>query len=533
MRYLKFSIIDRRKNPEKSKRPPRDQTDLPVFLISVICCTCFYAPMVIFKDAAANIIPPLLTVVTNSMDWCFELIPFSCLIFSLWLMFGRYGKVVLGGKEAKPQFSTFTWIALIFCAGVGAGIIYWACIEPMSYISAPPFGVAPFSDAARNWALTYTCFHWSITPWAIYAIPSVIFAYKFYNRNCGGLRASYACSGALGKHAQGFWGKVIDIFVIIGLLGGLATSLGFVFPFISGLIANYLDIADGLYLQVIVGLGFTGIFLLSCIRGLYSGISTLSNINMVLFIGLVLFILLSGPTLWLISFFVESMGAMAQNYLQMSFYMDKVGNSRFPQNWTVFYWAWQVSWSIYIGLFTARISKGRTIRSLVIAIILVAGCGTGLICAVIGGYTQYVIYDLGVDLFALADTAGNIGAVYYMLSSLPFAEVFIPLMVLILLIAQATGIDSAAYTLSNISCKKVKQEGEPPLFLRLFWSLGIFLAALATIVVGGGESVKISAVLTSIPILLLLVVFMVSLYHWLREDDKVKHKSFKRPTNKN
>ncbi|HBC96680.1 MAG TPA: choline/carnitine/betaine transporter [Clostridium sp.] len=514
MKKSEFVIKDKRQFP----KIPKDTVDYPVFIIAAIACTCFYAPMVIFKDVASRLIPPLLNVVTGSLDWCFELIAFICVIFSLWLIFGRYSKIKLGGENAKPQFSTFTWVSMIFCAGVGAGIIYWACIEPMSYLSKPPFEITPFSNEARNWALTYTCFHWSITPWAIYAIPSVIFAYKFYNRNCGGLRASYACSGAIGKYSDGIPGKIIDIFVIIGLVGGLATSLGFVFPFISGLISNYLEIPDGLYLQVIVGLTFTGIFTFSCVKGLYSGICKLSNINTILFIVMVLFILLSGPTLWLISFITESTGNMLQNFIKMSFYLDKVGGSNFPQDWTVFYWAWQVSWSVYIGLFTARISKGRTIRSLVISLVLVAGCGTALICAIIGGYTQHVIYNLDIDLFAIAKEFGNIGAIYTMLSTLPFSKMFIPLMVVILLIAQATGIDSAAYTLSNISCKKVGQEGEPPLFIRLFWSLALFFSALALIIAGGTEAVKISAVLTSIPLLLLLLVFMFSLNRWFNED---------------
>ena len=498
-----------------------DKVDYPIFIIAVLGSILFYAPMVIFKDTAGRWIPQILNAVTYRMDWCFELIGFICVLFSCWLIFGKYGKVKLGGEDAVPQFKTFTWIAMIFCAGVGAGILYWACAEPLSYLSNPPFSLEPFSNDARNWAMTYTCFHWSFTPWAIYAVPAAVFAYKFYNRNCSGLRASYACSGILGKHTEGKEGKVIDIFVIIGLLGGLTTSLGFVFPFVSGLISNYLGIEDGLYLQIIVGVCFTCIFTFSCVKGLYSGISKLSDFNMALFFILILFVLISGPTLWILSFFIESFSSMLQHFISMSFYMDKVGNSGFAQNWTVFYWAWQISWAVYIGLFTARVSRGRTIRSLVLSVMVAAGGGTALICGIIGGYTQYVYYDLGIDLIAIQNSLGTTSAIYTMFSTLPFIKIFIPALIIILLVAQATGIDSAAYTLSNISCKNVNESGEPPLFIRLFWAFMIFFATLALIIVGGMEAVKISATLTSIPIIVLLVILMLSLYRWLKEDFKI------------
>lgn len=503
---------------KKQNITQRDQVDFPIFLISVMACSCFYLPMVIFSETANEVIPAIMNRITNDLDWCFELVAFGCVVFSLWLIFGKYGKVRLGGEEAKPEFSTFSWIAMIFCAGVGAGIIYWACIESILYISNPPFGITPQSSEARKWALTYTCFHWSITPWAIYAIPAVTFAYKFFNRNCGGLRASYACSGALGKKSEGIVGNIIDIFVIIGLLGGLATSLGFVFPMLSGLVAEHLGISDTILLQMYVGFFFTCVVGYSCIRGLYSGIAKLSNLNMVLFILMILFILLSGPTLWMISFFTESVGNMLQNFIHMSFYVDSVSNDGFAQFWTVFYWAWQISWSVYIGLFAARISKGRTIRFFVVSIIFVAGGGTAAICAVLGSYTQHVIFDLGIDLIGIAQSAGNIKAIYTMLLTLPFAKGFIPIFVMILLIAQATGIDSAAYTLSNISCKKVGGEGEPPLWIRVFWVLAIFFSAVVLILVGGMEAVKISSVLTSVPLLVLMLIFILSLSHWLKED---------------
>ncbi|MEG1497156.1 MAG: BCCT family transporter [Clostridiales bacterium] len=494
------------------------KVDYPIFLVSVLCSTVFYLPMVLFQEQMAKVIPNIMHIATFSLDWVFELVCFGSLIFSLWLMLGKFGKVKLGEKEDKPEFKTFTWIAMFFCAGIGAGAIYWACIEPLSIMSAPPFGVEALSPQARQWSLTYACFHWSITPWSIFAVPAIAFAYIYYNRGVKFLRPSYACSGILGKHAYGIWGKVIDVFVIVGLLGGLATSLGFVFPMLAGLIADYLNIKNTFLLQAGVGLIFTVIFAYSCYRGLYSGIAQLSNINMVLFIGMIIFIFLAGPSLWLISNFFESIALMLQNYIRMSFYMDTTGGSGFPQNWTVFYWAWWLSWAIYIGLFMARISKGRTLRGFIANMLFTAGGGTAIIFAIIGGYSQHVFFDLAIDLLGILENIGGHAVISAILNTLPFAKIFIPIFIIVLIIAQATGLDSAAYTLANISCKEIEDGQEPPQWIRLFWAVTIFLATMALLMVGGMEAVKLSAVLTSVPLLALQVIFMLSIIRWLRQD---------------
>lgn len=494
------------------------KVDRPIFLIAVLCSTLFYLPMVLFQDAANTLIPKIMNSVTFGLDWCFETICFICVLFSAWLILGKYGKVKLGKKDDKPEFSTFTWIAMFFCAGIGAGAIYWSCIEPLSILQAPPFSIEAFSQEARDWTLAYTTFHWSITPWSIFAIPAIAFAYVYYIHGKKFLRASNACSGVLGKYSYGLPGKIVDILVIIGMLGGMATSLGFVFPMLSGLISSYLGINDSLLLQMSIGVVFTLVFGYSCYRGLYSGIATLSNINMVMFILLILIIFLVGPTLWIVSYFFESIGIMTQNFIRMSFYTDAIGNSGFPQSWTVFYWAWWLSWAIYIGLFMARISKGRTIRSFVANMLITAGGGTALIFAVIGGYSQYVYFDLGVDLIGILEASGGPAAIFAMLNTLPLAKIFIPCFILVLVVAQATGIDSAAYTLSNISCREIKDGQEPPRWIRVFWALAIFLSTIALLTVGGMEAVKLSSVLTAVPLLALQVIFMISVVKWLKQD---------------
>lgn len=494
------------------------QVHRPIFLISVLFCLLVYVPLVIFQAGAQSIVNSLMHYVTFGLDWLFQGVCFLCLVFAIWLIFGRYGNVKLGTEEDKPEFNNFTWIAMFFCAGIGAGAIYWACLEPLYYLSSPPFGIEAFSTGAREWTMAYTYFHWGLTPWATFAVPAIAFAYSYYNRREMHFKASYACRGALGRHAYGYGGTAIDVLVVVGMIGGFATSLGFVFPMLSGLVSQYLGITDSIWLQLGIGAFFTAVYTYSCYQGLYSGIARLSNINMVMFIGLFVFIFLVGPTSWIISYFFDSFGLMLQNFLRMSFYTDPISKSGFPQGWTVFYWAWWLAWAIYIGLFMARISKGRTIKSFISNMIFVAGGGTVLIFAIIGSYGQHVYYDLGVDLVSILSNNGGPAAIYALMSTLPGARIVIPFFVLVLMVAQATGIDSAAYTLANITSSEVGYAAEPKKWLRIFWALFIFFATIALLLVGGMEVVKLSSIFTSVPILALQVIFMISVVKWLRRD---------------
>lgn len=502
--------------------PPKKQNyakvEKNIFVLSVLCCLLIYTPLIIFQSEAQYVVSKIMNAVTFSMDWIFELVGFICLMFALWLIFGRYGKVKLGSSKDKPEFTTFTWIAMFFCAGIGAGALYWACLEPLAYLSTPPFQLTPFSDSAREWALPYTFFHWGLTPWAIFSIPGVAFAYSYYNRRQMHFKASYACSGVLKKHAFGKLGTIIDTLVVVGMIGGFATSLGFVFPMISGLISEYCNIPDTLALKLAIGAFFTAIYSYSCYKGLYSGIAKLSNINIILFILLVIYILLIGPTMWIVSSFFDSIGIMFQNFIRMSFYTDAICRSGFPQNWTVFYWAWWLSWAIYIGLFMARISKGRTLRAFLSNMIFVAGGGTILIFAIIGSYGQHVYFDLGIDLVSIMETQGGPIAIYALFHTIPGAKIIIPFFIILLMIAQATGIDSAAYTLANVSSAEIGYAAEPKRWLRIFWSLFIFFTTIVLIIVGGMDVVKLSSVLTSIPLLALQIIFIISIILWLKQD---------------
>lgn len=502
----------------KQSQPTIAKINPPVFWGSVVVCLLFYGPMVIYQESAQNIVNKAMYLITHSTDWLWQIIIFSLLLFSLWLAFGPYGRVKLGGPDDKPEFSTFTWIAMMFCSGSGAGLVYWACIEPIYYLQSPPFGAEPFSPQAAQWALSYGIFHWGFSAWATFAVPAVAFSYIFYVRKKPYLNPSYACHGLLGKLAEGWLGKAIDMLVIIGMVGGVATSLGFVIPMLSRLTADYLGIQDTMMVKFIVAALFSSIYIYSTYKGLYSGIAKLADYNMHLTFVILGFILLMGPTLWMISYFVDNLGVLFQNFIRMSLYTDPVTKSGFPQDWTVFYWAWWLAWAISVGLFATRISKGRTIKELVLNMVFSATAGSALFYLVFGSYNVDLLLNQGIDLAQVLQEAGGPGVISVMLETLPYKSFIIPFFILVMAISQATGVDANAYTIANMSCREVRLGMEAPRWARVFWAMMLLFATVALMLVGGMEVVQLSSVLTAVPTIFISLILAISTVKWLKED---------------
>ncbi|MFZ5645887.1 MAG: BCCT family transporter [Bacillota bacterium] len=505
-------------NKDNRFLPPIARINPSVFWGAVIVCLLFYGPMVIFQKEAQGPIDKLMYAITHSTDWLWEGICFGALIFLAWLALGRYGRVKLGGPDDKPEFSTFTWFAMMFCGGSGAGLVYWTMIEPVYYLQSPPFWTEPFSAQAAQWSLSYGIFHWGFSAWATFAIPAVAFSYMFYVRKKPFLYPSYACRGILGNLVDGWVGRVIDMVVIIGMVGGVATSLGFVMPMLSGIISDFAGIPDTIGLKVAVAVVFSCIFGYSCYKGLYSGIAKLSNYNMYMMFIMLGFILLVGPTFFMLSLFADNLGMLFHNFTRMSLYTDPITKSGFPQDWTVFYWAWWYAWAIYVGLFATRISRGRTIRELIGNMIFTATAGCAVFYLAFGGYQVDLIMNKGVDLAKMLKDSGGPAVISYMLNTLPLKFIVIPLFLIVMAISQATAVDSAAYTMANMSCFEVREGQEPPKWSRVFWAAMLFFATVSLLLVGGMKVVQLSSVLTSVPVLFLTVVLAISTVKWLRED---------------
>jgi len=489
-----------------------------VYWISIVFCVLLYGPLLIFREQLRDFTAKMLSMFTHNLDWLWLVCTFACVIFLVWLAFSKYGNIKLGGPDDKPEFSRFAWLSMLFTGGVGAGLVHWAIAEPIYYLKWPPFWAEPFSAQAAQFSIAYGIFHWGIPAWGIFAPGAIAFAYMIYVRKRPYYYPSYACRGVLGDRVDGWLGKVIDIFVIVSLVGGLATTIGIVVPMIAAVTAHVLGVEHTLAVDIGILVVLGGIFTWSAYSGIYGGIQVLSKLNSYLIFILLGFIFLVGPTLWLLSFYVDSIGVLLDNFIRMSFYTDPITKSGFPQDWTVFYWAWWAAWAIYFGLFIARISKGRTIREVVVGMVFLTTLGCSIFFMVFGGYTVDLLLNQGVALDVVLAESGGAAAIVEVLKTLPLSKVILPFFLLVMFIFQATTIDSNAYIIASIACKEIKGTQQPPRWTRLLWGVLVSVAGLAVITVGGLQVVQLSSVLTSLPVVIIIMILMASVIKWVKED---------------
>lgn len=496
-----------------------------VFWMSVILCLLIYTPMMILGSKLQPYVSAILNAITHRMDWLWLLFTLGCVIFGFWLAFGRYGNVKLGGPNEKPEYSNFSWVSMMFTGGVGAGLVNWSMAEPIFYLSGPPFWAEAFSAQAGQYAIAYGMFHWGLSAWGIFVPGAIAFAYMIHVRKKPYFYPSYACRGVLGDRVDGWLGRVIDIFVIVGLIGGLGTTLGTVMPMISGVTANFLGVEDTITLKIIVTLVVSAVFTYSAFSGINKGIKKLSELNSWLCMALLGFVLLVGPTVFLLSFYVDSIGIMITNFLRMSLYTDPISGSGFPQDWTVFYWAWWAAWAMYFGLFVARISKGRTIKGVVLNMMVVTSVGCSLFFMVFGGYAVDMQLNQGMGLNIILAESGAGAMIGEILGTLPIPAILFPYFLLVMVIFQATTIDSNAYMISMIACKEVKSSQDSPRWSRLFWCFFIVAIGIAIMMVGGLSAVQLSSVATSIPTMVIIIILGISLVKMLHKDFPIESKT--------
>jgi BCCT family betaine/carnitine transporter len=496
----------------------KPQIDPWIFWPSLVVILLVTVILGVNHETAEPVLGELLNSITYKLDWAFQFLTAGMFAILIWLGFGRYGKVKLGGAGDKPEFSSFSWGAMLFCAGMGTSIMYWSMMEPIYYYVGPPFGIEPKSPEAAEWALTYGMFHWGLSAWALYALPTITIAYSFFVRKQPSLKISTACRGVLGKHADGWLGKLIDILVIWSLVGGLGTSLGLGVPMMSAVIGEIFGIEQGLFLSIIIITIWTILYCASAYMGLYKGIRKLSDINVYMALALVIFAFLVGPTLFILSNFTNSFGLMLQNFARMSFFTDPIQKGGFPQSWTVFYWAWFAATSPFMGLFVARISRGRTIRELIGGILLWGSLGGWMYFAVFGSYALHLEMNNMLPVSQILDSQGGQAAVVAILKSLPLSSIVLPFFLVLGFIFLATSLDSATYILSAIATKELKDEQEPARWHRLLWGVVQAVLAISLLLIGGLKVVQTSTVFVSVPVIIMYVLLAASLIKWLKKD---------------
>jgi choline/carnitine/betaine transport len=494
--------------------------DKVVFGVSAAVSLAFVAWGVLDTASLATTSSDVLTWVMTNTGWLFVLTASLFVLFVLWLAASRYGKVPLGHDNERPEFKTVSWIAMMFSAGMGIGLMFFGVAEPLYHYMSPPPGTAtPETTDAMRTAMATTLFHWTLHPWAIYAVVGIAIAYGTFRRGRSQLISS-AFGPLLGKRTEGPLGRFIDILAIFATLFGSATSLGLGALQIGGGIeyAGWMGTATTPLLVGIIAV-LTVCFIASAVSGVAKGIQWLSNINMVLAAALAVFVFVVGPTIFILNVVPTAVGEYIRELPELASRTEAVGGSAMSEwlsAWTVFYWAWWVSWTPFVGMFIARISRGRTIREFVTGVLLVPSLVSLVWFAIFGGAAisaQQGGANLNQDNF---DTA-----LFQLLNEYPITGVTTVLVMLLVGIFFVSGADAASIVMGTLSEKGTT---EPTRKTVIFWGVATGAVAAVMLMIGGEEALtglQYITISAALPFVFVMVGLMVSMVKDLRNDPLV------------
>nr|WP_300392687.1 BCCT family transporter [Henriciella sp.] len=492
----------------------------PVFFLSAGLVLLFAGASLIFPSATAVGLEAAREWTLQTFDWLFAMTPVLLTVFCLGLAISPLGRIRLGGVDARPEFAIHSWIAMLFAAGVGIGFMFYGAAEPLAYYSdwfGTPFNVEPGTPEARRLAFSATIFHWGVSPWAVYAIVGLALGFFAYNKGLP-LTIRSAFYPILGDRVWGFWGHVIDTLAVISTVFGLATTIGIGATQASSGLAYMIGQPVTLAMQIGLVLSITGLAVISVLRGMDGGVKLLSNINMTIALILMIFVFILGPTLAIITGFGQNLLGYVVNSVSLSSWFERPDEAWF-HDWTIFYWAWWISWSPFVGMFIARISRGRTVREYLTVVILapVAIC---VIWFTTFGETAIQQFETGTGDLADGMTTASL-TLFEMLNSLPIAAITSTAAIFLLVVFIVTSADSGALVVDAITSGG---KTDAPVPQRVFWACMLGVTA-SMLLYGGGkatlQSLQAGTITAALPFTSIVLVCCVSLFLGMRDELKV------------
>ncbi|MET0931505.1 MAG: BCCT family transporter [Aeromicrobium sp.] len=505
--------------------PWRDRIDPVVFSVTGVIAIGFVVWGLVSTSSLGRASSSAQDWVITNTGWFFVLTSSFFVIFVIWLAASKYGRIPLGRDDEVPEFKTVSWIAMMFSAGMGIGLMFWGVAEPLSHYASPPPGTAKAqSDEAFQTAMATTMFHWALHPWAIYAVVGIAIAYGAFRKGRSRLISSAFLPLIGRKRAEGPIGRVIDILAIFATLFGSAASLGLgALQIGSGLQFNGWVDDPGKIVLVAIIVVLTIAFIASAVSGVAKGIQWLSNINMVLALSLAAFVFIAGPTLLILNLLPTALGDYATQMTEMASRTAASGDDAMEDwlaGWTIFYWAWWVSWTPFVGMFIACISRGRTIRQFVTGVLIVPSLVSLVWFAVFGG----TAIDIQRKTGELVDSAGSVdtdSALFAMLDQLPIAPITTVLVMVLVGIFFVSGADAASIVMGTLS---EKGADEPSKRSVVFWGTVMGGVAAIMLVIGGDEALtglQQITIVAAVPFVLVMAALCVSLYKDLQTDPMV------------
>ena len=493
--------------------PPRSTINPPVFFGSALLLLALVLFSVFFPQQTQALFAQMQGWIIGNLSWVYVLSVALILLAVVFLAMSRYGDIKLGPDHSEPDYSSTTWFAMLFSAGMGIGLMFFGVAEPVMHFIDPPIGEGGTIAAARE-AMKITFFHWGLHAWSIYAIVALILGYFAYRHGLP-LTLRSALYPLIGERIHGPIGHAVDIFAILGTVLGVATSLGVGVTQINTGLNHLFGVPVSIPVQVALIVGTTALATLSVVSGLDVGIRRLSELNLGLAVLLLLFILALGPTVFILQTFVQNTGTYLSDLVNKTFNLYAYQPSDWIGGWTLFYWGWWLAWSPFVGLFIARISRGRTIREFVTGVMLVPTAFTLLWMTVFGDSAIYMIMIEGVDSLAEAVRANTSLALFAFLEHFPFASALSMMAVVMVVVFFVTSADSGAMVVDMLASGGVDRT---PVWQRIFWSGSIGLVAVALLLADGLKALQTATIVSALPFTLALMCAIWGLFRALRLD---------------
>ncbi|WPR76086.1 BCCT family transporter [Algoriphagus sp. NG3] len=505
----------------------------PVFFPAIILLVVFMTVTIVVGEPMVVLFGTVKSFVTDKVGWLFILAVNAFIIFCIFLGFSKYGSVRLGGKDATPDFSTGAWFSMLFSAGMGIGLLFYGVAEPVSHYAKPPVA-APYTIEAAQQAMNFTFLHWGIHAWAIYAVVALSLAFFSFNRNLP-LTIRSVFYPLLGDRIHGWMGDVIDIFAVLATIFGLATSLGIGVRQVSGGLSHVFGTANNVWIQVGLIAGITAVATVSVVSGVDKGVKVLSEWNVRIAGLLLLFVLIFGPTLFVFKSFIQNMGIYMNELIEVSTWTEAFVNKGWQGDWTVFYWAWWISWSPFVGMFIARISKGRTIREFIFGVLLAPSILTFFWMTTLGGSAIFLdMQDTlagGNHEFAKAIVADESTALFVFLEKFPLRMIGSVLGILLVASFFVTSSDSGSLVIDSITSGG---KLNTPTLQRVFWATTEGAVAAVLLIGGGLTALQTATISTGLPFLIILMIMCYSLLKGVKKEyardkqltDEVDQKSY-------
>ena len=508
---------------------PFPKVSKPVFITSALLIVGFIIFGAFFTETAGTLFSFLQKFITDKFGWMFIVLMNVALIFCIYLAASRYGDIRLGNQTEEPQYSLFSWIGMLFSAGIGIGLVYWGTAEPLYHFMAPPLGEGQTVEAAKQ-AMSISFLHWGLHAWAIYTIVALSLAYFHFRR---GLPLSIRSTlyPILGKRIYGRWGHTVDILAVFGTMFGVVTSLGLGVMQINSGLENLFGIPNSLTVQFIIIAFVTALACGSLMLGLDKGIKRLSDINMGFTGVLLAFMVILGPTLFIFDSFVENIGNYLVALVPLSTWGESYSNTDWQSGWTIFYWAWWVSWAPFVGVFIARISRGRTIREFVLGVLLIPMLILFFWFTTFGGVAIHMellaaldpaLVSPGLVEAVQADTGS---AIFKLVEYYPFTKPVTLLIVIMIVLWFVTSSDSASFVIDMLTAGG---DTNPPKIQRLFWATMEGLIAAILLAAGGLGALQAAAIVAGLPFALVIFVMMYALLRGLGRDRLILYRAEQR-----